>query len=81
MRRLVLEGERVPRFYGRAYVDWLRGHSVAYPVPLHWIVGAWRSFWSRVRFGSPWKCDARRLAVYCAGLWTRLGGSLALPRT
>lgn len=47
MRRVVTEGELLPRGYGAAWHDPTSRRVVCYPIPLHWIAGvARRIYWN-----------------------------------
>lgn len=43
LRITVKEAERVPPFYGVSYPDFIRRVRVCHPIPINWIVRAWRN--------------------------------------
>ena len=40
-RKVIAEGEMIPRGYGIAYRDFIDYTRVCYPLPLNWIVRGW----------------------------------------
>lgn len=45
LKKIIHEGEAVPRFYGFGYIDWPRLEKTAYPVPLNLFVRYGRALW------------------------------------
>lgn len=52
--RRVCEGEVLPSWYGMAWFDWMTRQIVAYPVPLHWVMGWVRIVTWHIKF-PPWR--------------------------
>lgn len=49
IRRTVVEGEMIPRFYGAAWFDHSRCVSVCFPLPLNWVAWAAREALYRLK--------------------------------
>lgn len=45
LRKLVPEGEQVPRLHRVAYYDWGSRRAICYPLGLHWAVSFVRWLW------------------------------------
>lgn len=60
----VLHGDRVPSFYGIAWVDVYRRHGVAMPIPLNLIVGPLRATWLWAKSGA-WRIWHRDQCQVC----------------
>jgi len=41
LKKLIREGEMIPKYYGIAYRNWDSLTAVCYPIPLNLIVGIW----------------------------------------
>lgn len=66
LARRVRPGEMAPRFYGLAYIDWMKDDYVCYPVPLNFLVSIGRRIWARAKHGIP-GIDEERTAIYQRG--------------
>lgn len=58
-----MQGESLPWYLGKAYVDPLRGYLVVYPIPCNLIVRWARELWFAIRFDAPTVLEQ----AYCKG--------------
>lgn len=49
MKKIIGEGEVMPKGYGFSYMLWDRRAHVAYPFPINHLVGFFRKLWFMVR--------------------------------
>ena len=49
MKKVIREGEMIPKYYGVAYLEIDRLVAVAYPIPLNIVVGFIRKIWEWLR--------------------------------
>jgi hypothetical protein len=47
-RKAIMEGEKIPTFYGVAYRDFAMMQAVCYPIPLNWVVRWGRELYFRL---------------------------------
>ncbi len=47
-----MEGRMFPRFYGKAYYEYVSDHIVLYPIPFNYIVGWVREVWFHLKRGN-----------------------------
>lgn len=45
LQKIVNQGEVIPKFYGIAYIDYMRDYAIAYPVPLNLFICFSRWLW------------------------------------
>jgi hypothetical protein len=67
MRRLVSDGEMIPRGYGVAHRDIPRAESVCYPVPLHLPARWLRNLWWVIRRARPGRWERALMEARHAG--------------
>lgn len=48
IKKIVQEGEIIPKFYGMAYWDYMRRIGICYPLGINWIVWLCREIYFRV---------------------------------
>jgi len=53
MRKVIGEGEMLPKGYGVAYQNWSNFTAVCYPFPLNHLIGSIVKFWWKYRNQKP----------------------------